>query len=292
VVFFIQRLGDKKYFTGTNYSTNPVPLATTYAGNNNYVRRTAMPTGVNLSEGKYAITAKAFDNAGHSDSDTQTVTVDLGSPVVTFTSPTNNASVVSLPAVVGTARDTALGSGVTRVQLFIQRRSDGKYFNGTTFVQNSVALTTDYTPSTGRFVRRSGLPSGTNLTAGSYLLTAKAFDRAGRVGRQTITVQVGSLSPAVAGAALSTATAAVAGDSISLKFTTALDAEAASTPSNYVVRVNDEAIEVESAAYTNGAVVLSLGAGTLQANDSVSITWEIAAATGDTIAGTTSVIAR
>ena len=93
-----------------------------------------------------------------------------------------------------------------RVVLFIGRASDGRYFNGTTFVAASTALPLDFDPATGRFSRRIGLPNSSQLTPGRYVLTVKAVDGAGRVGADVININVAGATNA-AGVASASASA-------------------------------------------------------------------------------------
>lgn len=104
-------------------------------------------------------------------------TTPNATPTVQITAPANNAVVKSLAAVSGTAADDVR---VTRVALYIRRKSDGKFWNGSTWT-TAISLTTTLSGS-GKsitWVRNSALPSGANLPAGIYELTAWAFDAQG-----------------------------------------------------------------------------------------------------------------
>ncbi|MBV9468241.1 MAG: hypothetical protein JOZ57_03290, partial [Abitibacteriaceae bacterium] len=93
--------------------------------------------------------------------------------------------------------------------------------------------------------------------------------------------------------ALSTSAARVTTDSVQLKFTAALDAESASDPAHYGVKVNGQAITVESAAYnaTNHSVILSLPEGTLQSGNRVVVEWlDVADSSGKLMTGQTGVL--
>jgi len=113
----------------------------------------------NVSAGSYVITAKATDNAGAATtSSAVTVTVNVPNnqaPTVNLTSPSNNSSSIA-PASITIAANAADADGTI---------SKVEFYNGGTL------LNTDNS-SPYSFV-------WTNVSAGSYVITAKATDNAG-----------------------------------------------------------------------------------------------------------------
>lgn len=95
---------------------------------------------------------------------------------------------------------------------------------------------------------------------------------------------------------LSSATASVATNSITLRFNTALAADAASDATHYSVTVNGRAVPIASAAYNarNLGVALDLAPGTLRRGDKVTVRWTgLADAAGRAVSGSvTSLIAN
>ncbi len=180
------------YYNGSTF-VGPTTLLPANVSGNSFSLNTAI-AGENAPEGIYTITVRATDTGGNQVSTAIRVLLDARAPVVRFTTPVNGSQITNLVTLAGTAIDSPRCSGINRVELYIQRASDRRYFNGTSFVENSVALTTTYTGTTGQFVRRSGLPNASQLTPGRYTLVAKAFDRAGRIGRSVINVLVVSRS--------------------------------------------------------------------------------------------------
>ena len=127
-------------------------------------------TWTNVAAGSYTITARATDNTGAvATSNPVTLTVsnaaDTQAPRISLTSPTN-AAVYNAPANISMAANASDNVGVTRVE----------FYNGTTLLNSD-------TSSPYAF-------SWTNIAAGSYSITAKAFDAAGN----TTTSAVASIS--------------------------------------------------------------------------------------------------
>lgn len=128
---------------------------------------------------------------------------DLGAdttrPIVTLTSPVNGARSSAFPAITGTARDNLGGQGLERVVLFIKRSSDGKYFTGRNWSVAPVELPVNLSAPTAElhafaFNTAFAVPSGVNLRADTYFITAAAQDRArdeqGRPNRNSATVSI------------------------------------------------------------------------------------------------------
>ena len=92
--------------------------------------------------------------------------------------------------------------------------------------------------------------------------------------------------------ALSTASASVAGDNVTLQFTGALEAETASDAAHYSVTVNGRAVTGESAGYnaTTHNVTLGLPEGSLRAGDTVVVKWNVLDSKGDAVTGQSSAL--
>lgn len=223
--------------------------------------------------------------------------------------PSVAVTVPNIASISGTASDNAGGSGVSKVNLYLFRNLQtvianvaysAEFWNGTAWVRlnlnptTSLAslppLSTTLNPATGgqsvTWTRSSGLPSGTNLPNANYYAAALAQDKAGNTtsifnlilagrvikvqasgtGVRSVTVASGTLT-------LSSAQATASTSSITLTFASALDVDAASAPSKYFVAVNGESVQVESASYRSGALVLGLPESTLAGGDEVVVQW-------------------
>lgn len=112
----------------------------------------------NAAAGSYAITAKAYDNLGLSTTSTiANITVNAVSntaPTVSLTSPTNNAAFTA-PASVSISANASDNVSVSKVE----------FYQGTTLLFSDATAPYSYTWS--------------NVAAGSYSITAKAFDNVG-----------------------------------------------------------------------------------------------------------------
>lgn len=175
------------YYNGSGYVGAATPLPANVSGNRFSLN--AGLSGPNILEGDYTITAQALDSTGKYVTRSAKVTIDTRAPVVRFMTPVDNSRLVRLSVIAGTATDVR-GRGVTHVDLYLQRVSDRLFFNGTTFTQAGTPLKTTYSAASGRWTLRTGLPTAAQLTPGRYVLTAKAFDRASFIGRQTIDFEI------------------------------------------------------------------------------------------------------
>ena len=125
---------------------------------------------------------------------------DTTPPTVAFTMPTDKAIVNTLTPIRGTASDD---TAVVRVDLYVQRKSDNKYFDGTSWTAFSptasrLATTLTATPTGVSWARTSGLPTGPDLMNGLYALAARAFDAQGNGTSATALVNVDTVLPVVA----------------------------------------------------------------------------------------------
>jgi hypothetical protein len=266
----------------------------TATGSVNWTWSERLPSLSLLLNGQYILTAVATDRAGNSRTGVaSTFTVDKTAPAVVFATPLSNTTVTQLPRVSGRITDAG-GSGVLRVQLFVQRSSDGKFWTGSTW-GNRTALST--TLSSGVWTRSTGLPSVAFLLEDNYTLQAHGFDRAGNrsiaisnivVRRSTTGTTTNTNSadtaPVEEPAATTTARSSArlssvgvrTGDSlVTFSFNIALDAEVAVDAQRYTVLVNGRRVEVESAAYSapDQRVSLWLAEGSLRSGDRVVVQW-------------------
>lgn len=271
VELFIQRRSDRKFWNGSSWVSTRVALSTRIDANG-WARTSGNPSGTNLTGGAYTLQVVAFDRAENkSNAPIINITVDSVVPtILTFTTPVNGATISSLPLIQGTVMDNAGGTGIRLVELFIQRLSDRKYWTGTTWSSTSTILTT--TISGSNWKRSSGLPSGANLTAASYNLTARAYDRAGNrlvraskftVARPTATMAASEMSKPT----LSSATADVAQSTLRLVFMRAVDAQNI----DWQVEINGATVAVESVQNVGNTVVLGLPEGALKSGDVVTV---------------------
>ena len=268
VLISLRRDSDGLFWSGSTWSTVPGRLTTTFDGYN-WSRSAGLPTGNDLTDGSYTLTATAYDRAGNQASTSGSFRVDKTVPtVISFITPTYNATLANFGTIRGAAADNVNGSGIGKVTLALLRVSDNKWWTGTTWA----AFTELPTSLSGTLWSKStALPTGSNLTSGIYVLIAFAYDKAGN------SIQVNNVVtislPSKVG--VSSATASVAASSVQLGFTAPLNPDSASDSRHYTVLVNGQVVGVASAGYdaTSHTVTLSLPDGALKAGDSVTVTW-------------------
>jgi len=211
VALIIQRRSDNKYWNGTTAtwvtitaSASPPALPATLNADTstiNWSRDSNLPGGAGLLEGLYTLRAIADDGVFNRTAVAINVTVDKKPPVsVNFTAPLNGRALAALGTIGVTAADATGGSGIGRVNLLLQRNSDGKYWDkiaagwvGVASAASAPVLST--TLAGGIWTLGSSLPGGTNLPDGTYTLTATAYDKAGNNNSSTITVTVDKTAP-------------------------------------------------------------------------------------------------
>ena len=295
----VQRVSDGQYFNGNGFSATPLLLPATVSNGTFVLPAALLPNNglrQQLADGQYNLTVMARDGASHSAGQTITLTIDGTPPTISIATPGANATIKSLSVISGKATDATGGTGVQQVVLFLIRASDGDYFDGTAFVTPAKVggvtqfptLTTGYDPKSGSYARRNGLPSATDLTAGNYRILAVAIDGAGNRSQTTRSFNV----PTPPGT-LSAASASVSRNSVTLRFSIALNAGSASDAANYTVTVNGKAVAVESAGYNanNHGVALGLADGALQAGDKVVVTFTgLSDAAGQAVSGQTATL--
>jgi hypothetical protein len=148
----------------------------------------ALPTGSDLPAGQYTLWTYASDRAGHRADAAITLAVDPAATDTTppapasFTAPLAGASATGLSSIIGTAHDNPGGSGVGRVELLIERASDGKYWTGSSATGWSAQRTefaTDLKSDGDWAAPGSSLPLGVDLPSGVYYVWAYTYDRSG-----------------------------------------------------------------------------------------------------------------
>ncbi len=136
-------------------------------------------TWTNVTPGTYVLTAKATDNEGAATvSASATIVVSQGNipPVVTLTAPANNATFTPPANVNITANATDADGTIAKVE----------FYNGTILIGTDLTAPYSFT--------------WPNVTAGTYVLTAKATDNQGAAtvsAAATIVVSQGNIPPVV-----------------------------------------------------------------------------------------------
>ena len=118
--------------------------------------------------------------------------MDTNPPVVSITTPDKSQPQSDLTVVGGTVQDFGSfgfpGSGIDRIELTIQRESDGKFWDPT--AKQWVTVTTGPAPvlladvlntSSGTWLVDNGLPTGSDLINDIYVFVATAFDKQGKM---------------------------------------------------------------------------------------------------------------
>ena len=187
----ITRASDGLRWNGTAWVNQEYGLQTALSGGN-WTCNAPMPFGTNLLDGSYAVKAVAYDFLNNTAIATNTVLIDGLSPTVTITSPLNGATLSSWTKVTGTAVDRNGGSGLEHVALVITRASDGAQWNGWVWLTTPTGIPTTLSAGTFSAVNTAvpGIPTGTNLAAGSYTIKAVAYDVAGNAATQTVTINI------------------------------------------------------------------------------------------------------
>ncbi|MBV9866090.1 MAG: family 16 glycosylhydrolase [Abitibacteriaceae bacterium] len=228
-------------------------------------------------------------------------------PHVTVTRPTGNAAftAANLPAAMGSASDSSIVLGVgialakinhsstTSVNLSLYNWSTGSF---------DAPLTVGVTLDLFKLVKSAEIKAATvagttwtatlphNLPVGNYRVLPFAVDKAFNVGYPLLaatgaTATTGNFhinsasgtgkSLSFFKVVLSEANAQFGTSLVHLRFTSPLDAEMASDPAHYSVRVNGHNASVESAGYDANSyrVTLSLPEGGLQTGDKVTVAW-------------------
>lgn len=186
--------GGTEYWNGSAWGGTATNLNAVLSGSN-WSLTSGLPSGLNLTDGRYQAQAMATDSSGNvSDPARSNFLVDTTAPLLTFTSPGPGGALSRISQLTGTSTDG--GSGVARVDLRLYRVQGGSfsYWDGAAWVASPVNLATVFAAS--NWSRRTGLPAGSNLPDGSYFLSAFAWDRLGNQRQATITFKVDTVVPA------------------------------------------------------------------------------------------------
>ena len=119
---------------------------------------------------------------------------DTTNPTVSISQPIEGGTYTSFPTISGTTADNAGGTGLYRVRLDIQRLSDGKFWNGSSWaslVFDPIILEANLSGNNWSYT--GPLPSGANLSFGQYQINIYSEDRAtnisfGNSARRTINI--------------------------------------------------------------------------------------------------------
>ncbi len=280
----VKRNSDAKFWTGTAWGTTSTPLATTVVGTT-WSLSSGLPSGVDLPNGAYLLTATAYDKTGNLKTATNTVTVDAIAPTVTVTTPVNNTNYTALTSTTGTAADAG---GLLKVTVMLYRYATASvtaaYWGGGTTWSAAYTAAANERLATGTTSWTLTFPT---LTNGQYYLVATATDKAGNV---TPSTAVGFWKTAgTSTLTLSTYTATASTNKINLTYTGALDATVAQTVLRYYITINGTPVSVSSAVYTaTGNVALNMPAGALTTGATVVVKWtNLYDTTGKTLSGQT-----
>jgi hypothetical protein len=191
VTLTLKRNSDGTYWTGSAWGAQtPVQLNTiTFRGD--WQRRSGLPSttattaAAKLDEGSYTAVALAYDKAGNSKTATSVFTVDTIAPsIVKIITPRDQSQISALTAINGIAADNAGGSGIARVDIYLQRNSDGVFWTGKAWYgKDLVALPTKV--QNGVWSNAGELPIAPNyaytetMMNGSYNVRAYCYDKAG-----------------------------------------------------------------------------------------------------------------
>jgi len=115
---------------------------------------------------------KVIDNAGNSAKGSSEIKIDKDTPESSITTSVDNSKINSLTEISGITSDTG-GSGVSKVEISIQRTSDNHYFNGGFWRETQSWLTTTGTTSWSY--------AYTPDADGTYVVVSRATDAAGNV---------------------------------------------------------------------------------------------------------------
>ena len=260
-----------------------------FSGDNLTVVRDTFTTPVigNLPDGVYTIEASAADRLGNTVRVTSTFTIDTTAPAsVVITSPTNNGVVDTITQITGTVSDNTNGAGIDRVELVIVRNTDGKYFNGTTFVTGAATVAATVSGSNFSYRVNGTFPADPDPLNATYTIQAVAYDKAGNRATGTpilVYLSTNRSRPGVSAASsaqvssvkLSTLAASAAASSVTLNFTGNLSAASATDVANYEVTVGGQSVELEGASLHNGSVVLSLPEGSVKSAAAITVTYKL-----------------
>ena len=193
--YTLKRSSDNNFWTGAAWQASAVNLATTHAATTGNTAATwtsaaTMPSGANLVDATYTVTAKATDKAGNSFTGASIAfTYDKTNPVTASVSTPANGSqfrASTVPATFsGSAADNTGGAGLNAnsTTFTLQRASDNKYWDGSTWVVAVANLATSHTATTSgtaaTWTSTATMPTWSTESDGNYSVQATATDKVG-----------------------------------------------------------------------------------------------------------------
>jgi hypothetical protein len=274
--------GAYEFWNGNTWITNIYFRLSTLNNSAGTWRMSSLPTGGNLTDGTYLIRAIAIDNYNQTSVVQTYFKLDSVPPVVTINTPSNGATLTSLTQILGNVDET--GSGLQRIDMVIKRLSDNMRWNGNTWVNFETGISTVTNGISWNCSQN--LPTGADLANGNYELKAVAFDNAGNVGVDTVTITINKAASAASVVHLPTPTteakvtisSVVADDrdsTIELTFTGPLNSTTATDKTHFTITVNGKVIPAESALYNRktATITLVMTDSTLLKGDEVKVTW-------------------
>jgi len=185
----LQRLSDGRFWNGSAWAgaaDTRIAFNATLRTEGKNVRWSvaiAPPTAQSQS-GSYRLIANAFDAAGNRGEASVTFTLDRSGPLLTITNPRDKSVLRALSLASGTAVDVP--TGVLKVELWIVRKSDNRYWNGHEWTALKTALRAALSGSAWRV---STLPRDWR---GGYTFTPRATDALGNTSDKSATVTFAS----------------------------------------------------------------------------------------------------
>jgi YDG domain/Bacterial Ig-like domain (group 3)/MBG domain (YGX type)/Kelch motif len=195
--FTLQRGSDNMFWNGSSWQAAGFNLATTHVATTSNTAATwtssaTMPTWASESDGTYTVQATATDKAGNTLTGTAvTFTLDSTAPATaSVTTPANGSTFAAgtVPATFGgSAADNSGGAGLAAntTTFTLQRASDAFYWNASTlaFQSTAVNLSTAHAATTSgtaaSWTDGVTLPTWSSQADGTYIVAAKATDKAG-----------------------------------------------------------------------------------------------------------------
>ncbi len=169
-----ERLSDTKYWNGTNWTLTKTWLQTSGTSNWNY------KWNWTLNPGKYQIQSRATDNHSNLEDpkygNVFTLKVWVFSKIIV---PADNSTLSSLNNISGTAGVYYNNSKITKVEIFIIRLSDDKYWSGSSWVNYKTWLLVK--GMTSWFYDSSSIPWTNNS---QYIVRSRATDEFSNVESQ------------------------------------------------------------------------------------------------------------
>jgi hypothetical protein len=266
VDLYLLRRANSQYWNGRSWTPirSSVPATLASAGTNrwNWLWINGMPSAAQLPEGAYLLSAIAFDRVGNRSSLAANFVVDRVAPRLTITAPTERAVISSLPRIAGRIEDTVRVP--SRVELMLQRRSDGRFWNGSAWRVESAVF--NALVSGNAWSLSTGMPSAAQLGNGTYSVIASATDAANNRARAVVTFTVRRATTTTATRSVVLSPRADAATSIVTLLLSSGEVDELS------LLVNGKVVEAEaSGRHAGGRCWFQLPAGTLHTGNTVEV---------------------